>query len=49
MDLTETGCDVGDWIHMTQDMDKFAGSYQHGNKPSSSIKCGEFHDKLRNY
>jgi hypothetical protein len=23
--------------------------YEYGNKPSDSIKCGEFPDKLRNY
>jgi hypothetical protein len=26
-----------------------AGSYQHGNKSSGSIKCRKFLDKLRNY
>ena len=44
MDLKETGRDAGDWIHLTQDMDKVVGPYEHGNKPSHSITCRKFHD-----
>jgi len=37
-----------DWIHLAQDIDKFALSLEHGNKNSGTIKGGEFFDWLRN-
>jgi hypothetical protein len=44
MDLWEIGFGDVDWIHWAQDRDKVAGSCEHGNEPSGSIKCGEFLD-----
>jgi hypothetical protein len=37
-----------DWIHLAQDIDKFALSFEHGSKKSRTIKGGEFFDWLRN-
>jgi len=31
-----------DWIDLAQDRDKVAGSGEHGNESSGSIKCEEF-------
>jgi hypothetical protein len=47
MDLQEVGCGGMDWIKMAQDKDKVAGTCDCGNKPSGSIKCGEFLDLLK--
>jgi hypothetical protein len=44
MDLREIGFGNVDWIHLAQDRDRCAGSCEHGNEPSGSIKCGEFVD-----
>jgi hypothetical protein len=30
-----------DWIDLAQDRVPMEGSYEHGNKPSGSIKCWE--------
>jgi hypothetical protein len=38
MDLTEIGFGGVDWIHMTQDRDRWVGSCEHSNEPSCSIK-----------
>jgi hypothetical protein len=43
MDLGEIGFGDVDWIHWAQDR-QVAGSCEHGNEPSGSIKCGEFLD-----
>jgi hypothetical protein len=37
MDLQEVGCGGMDWIEL-------AGTYECGNEPSGSTKCGEFLD-----
>jgi hypothetical protein len=42
MDLREIGFWGADCIHWAQDRDR--GSWEHGNEPSGSIKCGEFLD-----
>jgi hypothetical protein len=46
MGLQEVGLEGGmDWIDLAQDKDKWwAVSCKCYNKPSSSIKCGEFLD-----
>jgi hypothetical protein len=41
MDLRKIGWEFVDWIHLDQDR---AGSFEHGNKTSGSIKGGEFLD-----
>jgi len=41
MDLREIGWEGVDWIHLGQDRDQWR---EHGNKPSGSIKGGEFLD-----
>jgi hypothetical protein len=43
MDLQEVGCLGMDWIEMAQDR-QVAGTCECGNKPSGSIKRGEFLD-----
>jgi hypothetical protein len=43
MNLREIGFGDVDWIYLAQDRD-MAGSCEHGNEPSGSIKCGEFLD-----
>jgi len=43
MDLQEVGCRSMDWIELAQDRE-VAGTYECGNEPSGSIKCGEFLD-----
>ena len=40
MDLKEVECGGMDWIELAQ----WAGSFEYGNEPSGSIKCGEFLD-----
>jgi hypothetical protein len=37
-DFTEIGCEGVKWIHLTHDRVQ----WEHGNKPSGSIKGGEF-------
>jgi hypothetical protein len=46
MDLREIGFGDVDWIHLAQDKVQVAGSCEHGNEPSGSIKCGEFLEQL---
>jgi hypothetical protein len=41
MDLREIGFGDVDWIHWAQVRDRGAGSCEHGNEPSVSIKFGE--------
>jgi hypothetical protein len=36
-----------DWIELAHVKDRLAGACECGNKPSGSIKCGEFLDKLQ--
>ena len=43
MDLQEVGCGYVDWIGLAQDRDRWQ-TCECGNKPSGSIKCGEFLD-----
>jgi hypothetical protein len=43
MDLKEVGCGGMDWIGLAQDR-QVAGTCECGNKPSGSIKRGEFLD-----
>jgi hypothetical protein len=43
MDRREIGFGGVDWIHLAQD-GQVAGSCEHGNEPSGSIKCREFLD-----
>jgi hypothetical protein len=40
-DLREIGWGGMDWINMVQIQGPMAGSCEHGNKPSGSIKCWE--------
>jgi hypothetical protein len=40
MYLEEIGFGDVDWIHLVQDRDRWAGSCEHGDEPSGSIKCG---------
>jgi hypothetical protein len=49
MDLREIGLEGVKWVHMVQDRDCWwaLGSYEHSNKPSSSIKGRKFLDLLR--
>jgi hypothetical protein len=42
MNLEETGWEGVDSNDLTQDRDRCRGCYEHGNKPSGSIKCWEF-------
>ena len=42
--LQEVGCGVMDWVKLAQDRDNLAGTCECGNKPSGSIKFGEFLD-----
>jgi hypothetical protein len=44
MNLQELGFGGIDWMELAQDRDKEAGTYECGNEPSGSIKCGEFLD-----
>jgi len=43
MDLNEVD-GVVDWIHLLEDWDMWRAIVERGNKPSFSIKCGEFLD-----
>ena len=36
-----------EWIDLVQNRDRWQGSFECGNEPSGSTKCGEFLDKLR--
>jgi hypothetical protein len=38
-----------DWTDLAQDRDKLAGSGEHGNESSDSVKCEEFLFELRKY
>jgi hypothetical protein len=44
MDLGEIRFVDVDWIHLAQDRDRWRGSCEHSDEPSSSIKCREFLD-----
>ena len=44
MDLQEFGCGSIEWIELAQDIGQVAGTYERGNEPSGSIKCGEILD-----
>jgi hypothetical protein len=44
LNLNEIGCEDVDWFHLTQDSDQWLAFCEHGNEPSSSIKCAEFFD-----
>jgi len=41
MDLREVGCGGLDWIELAQDCRTLVSG---GNKPSGSVKCGDFID-----
>ena len=43
MDIQEVGCGYVDWIGLAQDRDRWR-TLECGNKPSGSVKCGEFLD-----
>ena len=47
MDLQEGGWRGMDWVLLAQDKGRAAGSCEQNNKPSGSLKCGEFLDWLR--
>ena len=44
MDLQEVGCGYVVRIGLAQDRDRWADACECGNKPSGSVKCGEFLD-----
>jgi hypothetical protein len=44
MDLRETGWEGVDWIHLAQYNDQWRVLVEHCNKPSVSMKGGEFLD-----
>ena len=44
MDHQVVGFESMDWIELTQDRDRWRAVVNASNKPSSSIKCGEFLD-----
>jgi hypothetical protein len=41
MNLRYIGWDNMDWIHLAEDGDQWRAFWEHGNEPSSSIKCWE--------
>jgi hypothetical protein len=47
VNLQEIGWRTADWVDLAQDMKRWR-IVRKPNKPSSSIKCGEFLDQLRN-
>jgi hypothetical protein len=47
MYLREVGWRGMDWINLTQERDRWAGSCECGDETSCSIKCGEFLEKFR--
>ena len=34
----------GDWMELAQYRDRLRALLNYGNKPSGTLKCGEFHD-----
>jgi hypothetical protein len=42
--LTEIWKEGVDYIYFCWDKDEVARSYEHGNEPPGSIRCGEFLD-----
>jgi hypothetical protein len=48
MDFQGVGWGVIVWIALSQDRDRWRTLVIAVNKPSGSVKCGEFVDKLRN-
>jgi hypothetical protein len=42
--VQEVGWGGMDWIDLSWDRDRWAGSFECGNEPLGSIKCGEFLD-----
>jgi hypothetical protein len=49
VDVEETGWEGVCLIHQNLDRIYLAGFCEHGNEPSSAIKCKEFLHQLRNY
>ena len=43
MKLQEVGCGYMDWFGLAQDRDRWR-TFDSGNEPSGSVKCGEFVD-----
>jgi len=39
--LKEIVWDVKDWIHRAEDKNNWRNSYEHGNEPLGTMKCGE--------
>jgi hypothetical protein len=49
MDFRETGWDDIDWIYLAQDRGRWRTLCEHGDEPSSSIKCREVPEWLQNW